>query len=131
MAARGYSDVEIEVTIDREELLERLKSNRKKHIREYSRALEIWREEFQKVVSELAVSELDSFPTSLAKLKSDCPRTHELDYDRAIDMFTMCTKNEITFDQDSFNQYCRDEWGWRSETNSNRYFRLAISSFQY
>ncbi|MEM7015472.1 MAG: hypothetical protein AAF585_28770 [Verrucomicrobiota bacterium] len=120
-----HGEIDIEVTVKTTELLERLKENREKHSTEYEAAIELWQQEFQKVLEEVKPSELRFFPKILEDLNHTCPESHIDEYDQAIDMFTMCTKEEVTLDSEAFNTFCRDEWGWKNYVSTNRFYRRA------
>ena len=121
-----YNEIEIEVTVSRKELLERLKANRIKHEAEFAAAIAAWQKDLQKALQEIDASEHFRQPKSLEQLRDDCPRTHVHQYDQAIDMFEMCVNETIKLDSDSFNTFCRDEWGWKHSACSNPYFQLVM-----
>lgn len=124
MAMRNkHGEIEIEVTVKTSELLDRLKENREHHSKEFEAAISSWQEEFQKVLDGIIASEWRGYPNVLEDLRIECPESHVDEYDQAIDMFTMCTKEEVTLDSESFNTFCRDEWGWKSYVSSNRFYR--------
>jgi hypothetical protein len=43
------------------------------------------------------------------------PRDHTRDYDRAIRMLEMDTRDELTLDERTFGQYVMDQWQWKSD----------------
>ena len=109
----NHGDINIEVTVKTAELLERLKENREKHAEEFEAAISVWQEEFQKVIDEIDPAGCRWYPNELEVLRQDCPSSHVSEYDKAIDMFTMCTKEEVTLDSESFSTFCRDDRGWK------------------
>ena len=124
MALRGkHGEIEIEIKVSREELLERLKENREKHLKAYEKAIKCWQKELQSVLKTINTSDCVDFPYELEALRGDCPDEYLNEYDRAIDMFSMCVKKTITIDSESFNTFCRDEWGWKTYTVTNKYYR--------
>lgn len=121
----SHGQIDIQVTVKTTALLERLKSNRTKHQRDYEQAILAWQKELASALSAVSPEDCVQFPQSLEALKRDCPKSHVDQYDQAIDMFTMCTKDEVTLDSDSFNTFCRDDWGWKTYTSTNRFYRAV------
>jgi hypothetical protein len=118
----------MQVTVKVSELLSRLEDNLKAHESQYNHALELWQEDFANEVDELEASSLDKFPQSLIDIQNSVPKSYAKEYERAIDMFEMTVQEEMTIDQDMFNQYCRDEWGWKHSTLTNKYYMSANSA---
>ncbi len=122
MTSSNHGDIDIHVTVKTSELLERLKANRKKHAQEFEAAILVWQEDLAAAMNSLDPSQSRSYPKVLRDLETDCPESHVDEYDQAIDMFTMCTKDEIKLDSEAFNTFCRDDWGWKSYVSQNRYY---------
>ncbi|MEK6233762.1 MAG: hypothetical protein N2C14_03535 [Planctomycetales bacterium] len=124
MAMHGrHGSIDIEVTVKREDLLERLRANREKHEVEFEQAISAWQAELARVLESTNSGACLEFPHSLDQLREDCPVSHLLEYDQAIDMFTMCVREQVKLDSDAFNTFCRDEWGWKSSVSRNRFYR--------
>lgn len=121
-----HGSIDIEVTVKREELLERLRENREKHEQEFNQAISQWQNELQSSIESIKPSAEFEFPQSLEQLRDDCPVSHVNDYDQAIDMFGMCVTEEIKLDSDAFNTFCRDEWGWKDSLATNRFYRSVV-----
>ena len=116
---------EITVTVKRKELLERLKENREKHADVYQDALTFWQEELQAVVDKLNSEKYIEFPPILDKLRNDCPKSYVDEYDKVIDMFGMSCDEEIKVESGMFNQFCRDEWDWKDNVASNKFYKMS------
>ena len=121
-----HGSIDIEVTVKREELLERLRENREKHEQEFDQAISQWQNELQSSIESIKPNAEFEFPQSLEQLRDDCPVSHVNDYDQAIDMFGMCVTEEIKLDSDAFNTFCRDEWGWKDSLATNRFYRSVV-----
>ena len=121
-----HGSIDIEVTVKREELLERLQENREKHEQEFNQAISQWQNELQSSIESIKPNAEFEFPQSLEQLRDDCPVSHVNDYDQAIDMFGMCVTEEIKLDSDAFNTFCRDEWGWKDSLATNRFYRSVV-----
>ena len=118
-----HGSIDIEVTVKRDELLERLRENREKHEREFNQAISQWQDELRSTIDAIKPDQELAFPHGLEQLREDCPVSHVNDYDQAIDMFGMCVTEEIKLDSDAFNTFCRDEWGWKDSLANNRFYR--------
>lgn len=102
----------------RDRLVKTLRENRAKHTETYTTALK----EYKKAV----ITELEK-NLVLAKegkqighvLDLRMPEQHTADYDRAIEMFSLTTEQEIELDQDTFCQLVMDEWNWKNSFTSN------------
>ena len=123
-----FGDNEMKVTVKKDELLKRLKDNRRNHIKVYKESLKLWQKDLAKATKEIKASDYVGFPRILTEIERDCPTTHEAEYDRVIDMFSMSMKDEIELSGDMFNTYCRDEWGWKSSVMSNKYYSMSVSN---
>jgi hypothetical protein len=124
----GIYDSGMVVTIKTDKLLERLKANRTEHIRVYNESLKLWQNELTVTCHGIEGSDYVDFPGVLKDLNRDCPTSHELEYDRVIDMFGMSTQDEIELSGDMFNQYCRDEWDWKQSVMSNKYYSMTSTN---
>ena len=118
-----YGRINIEVTVKRTELLERLKTNREKHRREFNEAITIWQKDLEATTQKLNFEKLQRFPQELETLKQNCPVSFLNEYDDIIDMFEMAVKDEILLDSEAFRNFCRDEWDWKSDIANNKYYQ--------
>ena len=118
-----YGNIEIEVTVTRKELLERLKANRNKHAQEFDAAIAEWQKDLKSALSEIEPDKHTKWPEILERLEYARPESHVHEYDQAIDMFEMSVNDTIKLDSNSFNTFCRDEWGWKEDSSSNHYFQ--------
>ena len=121
-----HGSIDIEVTVKREELLERLRENREKHEQEFNQAISQWQNELQSSIESIKPNAEFEFPQSLEQLRDDCPVSHVNDYDQAIDIFGMCVTERIKLDSHAFNTFCRDEWGWKDSLATNRFYRSVV-----
>lgn len=125
MHSRYNDDIEIEITVTRSELLQRLKANRTKHHEEFQAAITAWQKDLQLELNQLDASQFKKWPKTLNKLELLCPESHVHEYDQAIDMFEMSVNDTIKLDSKSFNTFCRDEWGWKNDSSTNHYFKIV------
>jgi hypothetical protein len=102
------------VTIKKVDLLGVLKKNRDAHRGVFIEAQKGFREE--------AIRLLDSHLQDaregrriLLEISIPEPQDHTKDYDRAIRMLEMCTKEEIFISEHEFSCYVEDDWGWKEQ----------------
>ena len=107
--------------MNKNDLLEILCENRKKHKEQYKESIKAFRvkaadllnKELQKII---AGKKFDVY-FDLQK-----PVSHEKDYDLVIKMVEMSVDDILELQQDEFNQLVNDEWTWKSS------FRLSVNS---
>lgn len=111
------------VTVDKEELLSTLRSNRDSHIDEYGNSITDWAEaqatilhealsKFENVFDEMDL--LDHNIEILAK-----PSDYSKQYDLAIEMLEWSIDDTVTLTQEQFQQFVLDEWSWKMGFKAN------------
>jgi hypothetical protein len=113
------------VKLDRTKLLEIVKENMLKHIREYNESVE----DYKKIVLRLSEANLELAKTgNLDQFKKierlpTFPVSYEQSYRRAIKMLELSIDTIIEVEEDVFNQLVLDEWTWKNSfvTNSTLY----------
>lgn len=112
------------VRVNKNELLEILVENRKKHKIEYKESIKAYRvkaadlftKELQKIVAG------KKFSTYFDLTRPEC---HEKDYDLIIKMVEMSVDDVLELEQHEFNQLVNDEWNWKSS------FKISVYSNAY
>lgn len=110
------------VTVDKEELLEKLKSNRERHIATTLEATHRYAEQVRRNLVEL-MDKLDKDMSSDININATAPVSHAGDYDRAMAMLEMHSGEEIELTEELFANYVMDDWAW------GRKWRSTIASF--
>lgn len=112
---------EFGVTVDKNELLARLKENREKHEEAFKLAYEGFIQTLiEELEEKLARVKAGKTPKDRLIIGAVRPENHTSDYDDVIDMLTMADDKQITLTQTQFRQYARDDWGWKQQwTTSN------------
>jgi len=103
------------VKILRSELLEIVRGNKEKHVREFNEAVDNFRKAVVKIAEEnLALAQSGNLD-DIAKIKSIPikPVSYESSYTRAIRMLELSVENEIELDLHDFDQLVQDEWQWK------------------
>lgn len=106
------------VNVNRLELLDKLRTNRELHRKEYIEALE----EFHTRLLEdlkLAVKKVNSTQNT-EDLKNfrfglQFPQNHEQEYEDVIEMLEMSVDETIQLDAQSFKAYIKNEWHWQGQ----------------
>ena len=112
------------VNIEKNKLLEKVKENLEKHIKEYNEAVE----DYIAVVQEICVENVKiakrnlkvskemncvNGDFNLPKMFPSIPVSYENEYNRAIAMLEMSADEIIELESEVFNQLVLDEWEWK------------------
>lgn len=133
---QGWDEREVEV--NRAELLETLKVNREKHIKEYNEAVAGYKQQATKRLAELKAKiiasvganfvdiqqKIDAFDpeerlpdsislTNITSFNLQVPRSYEKSYDVAIKMAEWDVRPTITLKQSQFQCFILDDWDWK------------------
>lgn len=125
---REYGRINVEVTVKKTELIERLTESRIKHRDEFQQAITLWRRDLAEVIKNIDVENLSHYPVELEELERHCPESYLEAYDDIIEMFNMAVKDEILLDSQAFRNFCRDEWEWKSDVSDNKYYREILKN---
>ena len=147
---------ERKVNVKRTDLVEALKTNLEKHLKEYEEAVQAYKtlaterlnEEQRKATEKLdkhyrkaleKISEFDPesdgntdyfelVPHVVVTMK--IPRNYSEEYKAAIDMFRWDTRDEVELSYAEFNCFVRDKWDWTSDFKFvNETYTKAVSRF--
>lgn len=115
------------VTVDRDQLLAILTTNRDKHHDVFVRAVEVWRAQALALVNEWAD---EIAKGKRPRLYSDLPEPeeHTDDYDRNIGMLKMHTEKTVELPEEAYMRLVGDDWGWSDMWASNTASYLAVKS---
>jgi hypothetical protein len=116
------------VTVAKPKLVEILTTNRAKHLAEYNKAVTEFRQAARKILQDALDSVVaDDAPIDLKdKLKDmyvrlPAPSQFLKEYDKALKMLELSTKDEIELTEDEFSSYIDDDWAWKATFSaSNR-----------
>jgi hypothetical protein len=103
------------VKINRVELLDIVRGNKEKHVREYNESVE----DYKNLVLQVATANLKFAKSAdletFKKIKSlpNAPKSYEDSYVRAIRMLELSVEDVIEVAEDVFNQLVLDEWHWK------------------
>lgn len=100
-----------EITVKRQELIEKLRANRAAHRSIFEEATKVYRER--------AIKELDAMLDAARRgdqiarsLSLPLPEDHTDDYDRVIGMLEMEVADVVKITEEQFRCYVQDQWGW-------------------
>lgn len=109
-----------DITVNKDELLEKLEENRRDHRQVFEEALEGYRREVIRRLEE-HIKETKEGKNRDVYVSMPVPKDHTVDYDRAIAMVRMSVGNTITVSETDFAQYVMDDWRWQREFIENSY----------
>jgi hypothetical protein len=108
--------MDFKVTVNKNELLAKLKVNRENHLKIYNEAVTGFRkaviEELDKALGAAKTGKLFVRLVDL-QVNLNAPVDQTADYDRVIGMLEMSTNTEIELHEEEFNCYVLDKWRWR------------------
>lgn len=106
------------VKISKNKLLKKLKANRENHRKIFEEALEGWKE---RVLAHLKIAVLDAQAGRkfVTHINLPQPIDHTGEYDAIIDQIDWNEEDVIYLDLHLFNQFIRDDWGWKADFLSN------------
>lgn len=109
------------INVNKDQLLETLKSNRDKHSKEVAEL----REDYRKQIVAAGEEYLTKVKKHSEKDKIErwnqspefipWPEDHTDEYDRAIEMLRWHTGSEIDLTEAEFSQFVQDDWEWRTK----------------
>ena len=117
------------VTVNKIELLEKIKQNRTDHRQIFEEALTGFQAKVEAELKALVKRARDGLKDSV-RLNFLAPEDHTRDYDRVIAMIEMSVGVEIELSEYDFSKYVMDEWEWQGKFLSNTYgSRTATGKF--
>lgn len=113
----------IDITVDKSELLAVLKKNRDNHRDEYEKAFagfqkaaEEWLNDQLKRLHKGKVIDRPIFPHQV-------PQDHTEEYDQIIGMLEMDQSDTVPLNWSLYRQFVNDEWGWTADfTTTNSFY---------
>jgi hypothetical protein len=113
-----------QVTVRKQDLLAKLRENRKEHHNIFLEAQKSYREAAIKLLDQQLALARNGSPFMLSRIvKLAEPQDHTKDYDRAIAMLEMSVGDTITITAQEFANFVEDNWQWT--------YQWAASSLQY
>jgi hypothetical protein len=124
----AYSNDNILISANKDDLLAKLKTNREKHITEHKSALAGWEQKVREARKELAgwlsddfdEIDLDDERTDINEyqvLVASKPSSHEDDYNVVIEMLEWHDEPTFKIERGQFRKYVQDKWDWKHSHN--------------
>ncbi len=101
----------MKLTFKKDDILEKLRTNREEHLNIMQEAQKGYRERWREMLV-VQLADLNAGKPVAAGLHLAIPENHVDDFDRAIEMFEMTTDGEITLDDGAFQSFVRNKWEW-------------------
>jgi hypothetical protein len=102
------------ITVQKDELLEKLEENRRKHRTVFEDALHGYADKMQDIL-EGYVNDMKRGRIPVIQIGLIRPEDHTRDYDRVIGMLKMHQGDVFELDEDTYRQYVDDDWGWKRQ----------------
>jgi hypothetical protein len=124
-------DGQLQVTISKEELLKILKKNLVQHKKDFVEAQKNWQIAVAKRLKPMqklaAQGKLDEIDHDAVDLLRDLPNSHEEEYEDIIGMLELHQGDTITIKMAQYQQWIKDDWGWKHSFDSSNAFYVASS----
>jgi hypothetical protein len=106
-----------DVKINKAELLNIVRDNKEKHIKEFNEAVEDYKKAALKVSEDNLALAQSGDVDKIAKIKGmpQKPTSFEDAYARAIRMLELSVEDVIEIEEHVFNQLVLDEWTWKQQ----------------
>ena len=112
--------MELKIKVQKDRLLDILKTNMIKHKADYIIALANWKKEVKDTITEQLnlLTQTEDYSTYSTKdnkiFKMDpAPKTYEKEYQHTIDMLEFCSDQEIVLTSHQYDAYVKDQWSWK------------------
>jgi hypothetical protein len=105
-----------QMSFPKDKVLEKLRTNKSKHVMEYSLAMkEYWKALENKLETLLEKARAHGGDQNDFYIRLSVPQNHEEQYDTNIEMLEMTSETEITLTEVEFRQFILDEWDWMGD----------------
>lgn len=104
------------ITVSKEELLDRLRENRERHVGTFEQVLEDYRTKAVELLEE-HIDRIREGKVEKVNVILPPPENYESEYDRAIAMVEWEKRDLIELDEHTFSQWVLDEWSWKHAFN--------------
>lgn len=106
---RGLSTV----LVDKSDILIAIKENRENHRTKFEEAMNGYKERAIELLEEHIQRIRDNAPEQVI-VSLPLPEDHTEDYDRVISQLEYSMDERLELNEQEFNQYVRDQWGWQT-----------------
>lgn len=119
-----------EITVNKKELIDKIKANRAEHATVFEAALEGYKT-FVLEQLEKRIERLRKGKTIEENLRYLVPQDHTDEYDRVIDMLEMHLEDDITLDIGLYAQYVDNDWDWARNFAASNSSYTVLSGTSY
>lgn len=100
------------VRVPKARVLEQVKANRDQHRAKFEEAMEGYKQKSIELLEEHIERIKDNAPERV-QVSLPLPEDHTDDYDRVIEQLDWSLDDELELNEQEFNTYIRDQWGWK------------------
>ncbi len=115
--------MDLEMDFNTKLLIKKLKSNKKKHIKEFKEAIAGFKVTYQEELDKMRDYIINTLTPSLDKcpmaIYLQIPQSHEKDYDTVIEMLEYSSSEQVVLNADQFKEYVLDQWGWSGQHHAS------------
>lgn len=116
-----------EITVNKAQLIEKMKANREKHHDIVVEAQEGFRAKVMDRLDEMLKLAASGQPIDI-NVGLRMPEDHTDDYDTVIGMLELDTGDEVEIDMAQYKMWVQDDWGWqRSFTTTNAFYSATAA----
>lgn len=114
------------IKVEKEKLLDILRTNREQHRAIFEEALEGWKAQVLERLEEMVKLAREGKVRD-ATIDLPRPSDHTSDYDRVIGMLELDVDDHVELDDQEYATYVQDDWGWRQRflTSNSGYSQSA------
>ncbi len=99
------------ITVNKAELITKLKENKKTHRETFLEAQQGYREEVIRVLDK-TLKDARNGKNVNTYISLPKPEDHTQDYETSIEMLEWCIEDEIAITRKNYENFIRDEWSW-------------------
>lgn len=121
-----YSNNELKIKVNKDELVKTLKANRDKHSSDYDKAKQGFRKLLVVELEKKLQAAKDGKKVTL-NFKNQKPTNNLNDYDDVIGMLELATDTEIELNHVQYKQYVQDEWDWKRQWSTSNVAYLSAA----
>ena len=123
------------VVMKKEDVLSKVKENRKEHLNIYNESIGSWKMETINVLEKslkILVGNKKNPWNEIFSAQHKEPVSHEKEYNQAIEMLELEVRNEIELDKETFAQLIQDDWHWQRDflNSTSNYSVTATNKFK-
>ena len=119
-------DNKLTVRVEKQNLLDTLKSNKIKHYKDYQKAKKGFITLLRKELKDM-LEDLDNGHSVELRFDNTKPQSFINDYDEVIEMLEMSVDTQLEVTHEQFKKWVKDDWDWKSGWSSSNSIYLSAA----